>query len=191
MIKCLLDMDGVLADFVLGVSKAHNRPSPYLQTSSLGEFNMEKLWGITTGEFWEPTNRPDFWSGLEKMPEADGIVEMVFTAFGEPNVAILTAPSMSQYCIVEKREWIKKYYGNLHSRMIFGSAKEFLAGPGKLLIDDLNKNIDEFNKNGGVAILLPRPWNRRHADSEKATQVLQSEVNRVIICEEQQCPVGI
>jgi hypothetical protein len=40
------------------------------------------------------------------------------------------------------------------------TAKASVAGPGKILIDDKNENIDEWEAAGGIGILYPRPWNR-------------------------------
>lgn len=173
---CFLDMDGVLADFAGGVSKAHNRPSPYLEPSSLGIFDMEKLWGMTPAEFWVGTRQEGFWLGLEKMPDADAIVDLVCSYFGAENVAILTSPSFDPHCIPEKQQWIKQYYPQFYSNMLFGSAKRFLAGPGRVLLDDRDANIDNFRNAGGYAITVPRLWNVGWPQSDHTMKGLEKEL---------------
>lgn len=166
--QCLLDMDGVLADFVGGVVKAHGRPYPYIHPSSYGCFDIEKIWGISAHDFWSPCDGASFWDNLGKTPEADTLVNSVCEQFGPDNVAILTAPSQSPYCVPGKRRWIERYYPQLKKNIIFGSAKKFLAAPTRVLIDDRDKNVDDFVGAGGCAILMPRLWNReydRAADS--------------------------
>lgn len=157
--KCLLDMDGVLADFLGGVSKRHNRPLPYVDLKWLGIWDTEKGWGITPEEFWAPVDDFEFWEGLEKTPEADKIVKLAEEKFGPQNVAILTAPSKSPFCFTGKRAWLEKNYPQFLGKIIFGSAKEFLAHPNSYLIDDRDKNIEGFRLAGGHGILVPRDWN--------------------------------
>lgn len=160
--QCLLDQDGVLADFLGGVSHAHGRTFPYDDPRWHGVWDAEKLWGITAEEFWAPCDGSTFWDDLAKTDEADALVSSVCRLFGESNVAILTAPSKSLYCIPGKRSWIDRYYPKLAKNMIFGSAKRFLAAPTRLLIDDRDKNVDDYIAAGGPAILMPRMWNRNY-----------------------------
>ena len=167
--QCLLDMDGVLADFVGGVVHAHGRPYPYDMPNSLGVFDIERIWGITPQEFWAPCDGPTFWDDLAKTPEADALVFQACQKFGPSNVAILTAPSLSPHCVPGKRRWIERYYPQLKKNIIFGSAKKFLAAPNRILIDDRDKNVDDFIGAGGPAILMPRLWNRAH---DRATESL-------------------
>lgn len=166
---CFLDMDGVLADFVGGICQVHNRPSPYEDPRAYNEFDIEKLWGMTPEEFWVPVAKPGFWIGLKKTDEADDIVDLACKYFGPKNVAILTAPANDPGCVPEKKEWIAKYYPQLKANILYGSAKRFLAGPDRLLIDDRDKNVANFRDAGGSAILLPRLWN---ADYDKAADPL-------------------
>lgn len=152
MMKLFLDMDGVIADFLGGACKAHNRKSPYEQESSLGIWDTEKLWGITAEEFWKPIDAYDkFWDTLDKTPEADALVDMVTSLFGVKNVAVLTSPSMDPTCVPGKRRWMQRHYPQLAGRMIFASAnaKQFLAGRDSLLIDDKDTNVEEFRDSGG------------------------------------------
>lgn len=172
MRQCLIDMDGVIADFVGAISLAHNRPNPYLKPEAQGIWDMELLWGISAAEFYRPSDCREFWVSMPKTPEADQIVELALASFGLANTAILTAPSSFEGCIPGKRAWIERYYPTLKSQMIFGSAKEFLAGPNRWLLDDRDKNVDAFQKAGGHGVLVPRPWNRGHLESGNVIGVL-------------------
>lgn len=159
-----LDMDGVIADFVGAICKAHGRPSPYTEASAMGVFEIERLWGMTAREFWQPCNDDaGFWYGLELMPDAEAIVTHVSRSFGPENVAILTSPSLDRDCVPGKRAWIKKYFPQFAGSMIFTGAKRFLAHEDAMLIDDRDKNVEDFIAAGGEAVLIPRPWNVLHS----------------------------
>ena len=176
--KVFVDMDGVIADFVGGVIAAHKR-SVYDDPAHYGKFDIEKIWGIKVEEFWEPLDSYEFWRGLAKTPEADRIVYIVTKKFGAENVAILTAPSESRFCVPGKRDWIAEHYPVFKNRMIFGSAKEFLAGPDRVLIDDRDKNAEVFEAAGGVSVLVPRLWNKRHPWARLASEVVYKEVAEI------------
>ena len=179
--KCFLDMDGVLSDFNSGVNKAHGRPDPYLDKSNHGIYDTEKLWGMSSTEFYKPTNSVEFWAGLEKMPEADEIVEMVTKKFGENNIAILSAPSPFIGCAGAKRLWVHKHYPQFERRVILATAgtKHFIAGPKKILIDDRDSNVAEFHAGGGIGMLVPRPWNSRYDACERAVKYIRFQLERL------------
>lgn len=166
--QCLLDMDGVIADFMGQLCKYHGRPSPYLDPANYGVWDTEILWGITVEEFWAPIKEDSlyFWRTILKTPEADKIVQYATQFFGEENVAILTAPSDDEGAVPGKRWWMKKLYPQFEKKMIFGSAKEFMAAPYRTLIDDRDKNVEGFRAAGGKAILVPRLWNSLHAQAD-------------------------
>jgi 5'(3')-deoxyribonucleotidase len=179
MYKAMLDMDGVLADFMKAICKAHNRPNPYVNNpSAYSEFNTEKVWGITPEEFWAPIQGEslDFWAGIDKTPEADRIVRLVCREFGMDNVAILTAPSRDVGSVPGKRAWMDKHYPRLAKNMIFTSAKGFLAGPKRILIDDRDRNVVEFKQAGGDAILFPRLWNSSWMHDGEGMKILEREL---------------
>jgi 5'(3')-deoxyribonucleotidase len=155
-------MDGVIVDFVGGLLRAHDRPNPYDNPDNLGKFEIENLWGISPKAFWQPTDHFEFWNKLDKTPEADEIVELVEGYFGVENIAVLTSPSMHPECVPGKRRWIQRYYPELKNQMIFSSAKKFLAGPQRFLIDDRDKNLEDFARYGGISIRVPRPWNEAY-----------------------------
>lgn len=166
--QLLLDMDGVLVDFVGGCSRAHGRESPYEHGMGRGEWDMAALWKISDDEFWEPTNSYDFWFNLEKTREADAILGLANSIFGTENVAILSSPSSHPECIEAKIDWLDKHYPQFDhgKRVVFTYSKGFVAGPNRFLIDDRDKNIKEFNAQGGNAIYCPRPWNKMWTKAE-------------------------
>lgn len=170
--KCFIDMDGIIADFVTAISTAHNRLSPYTDPSlygvAVGLWDMEKIWGITAREFWVPSNSHAFWNTIAKTTDGDSIVRLAEDKFGSENCAILTAPSQAEGCVSGKRAWIGEYYPQFKARVIFATAKEFLAGPDRVLIDDRDRNIDVFTEAGGQGILVPRLWNRRWQEADNA-----------------------
>jgi len=161
--KCYLDMDGVLDDFVGAACREHVRPC-YDKPEHYGIFDMEKIWGITPKAFWSKldVDAYKFWRRLEKTPEADEIVQLAIDTFGVENVAILTAAAMHPMCAAAKRDWIREYYPQFEKRIIYAQAKGFVGGPKKVLIDDRDRNIEDWEAAGGVGILVPRLWNKEY-----------------------------
>lgn len=167
--RILLDMDGVLSDFVTAISAVHHRPSPYLDPANWGTWEMEKIWGISVDDFYSPTDNIEFWANMPCMPYGSHLVDDLVDTYGEDNIAICTAPTQSQYCIPGKRQWMKRHYAqypDLARRMIFTKEKWFLSAPGMVLYDDRDKNVEDFVSRGagGGAVLVPQLWNRRYAE---------------------------
>lgn len=153
---CFLDMDGVLADFVGGVLEFYKKDVPYREIKwdffdQLGFKGKEKL-------FWEPLGY-EFWKSLKPTEECFKIVSVVEKFFGD-RVAILTSPCQTDGCVQGKIDWIKKHLPKYERRLLVGPCKSLLGAGSKLLIDDHDKNVDDFIQEDGHAILLPRPWNR-------------------------------
>lgn len=163
MIGCLLDMDGVLCDFVGAMCKAHDKEDPFKRAINLGKYDMAKMWKMEEKTFWKPANFVDFWASMDKMSDAGDLVKFVENKFGKENVAILTAPSEHSNSIIGKMKWIANNYPQFKRRVILTPAKDFLAHHGNVLIDDRDENVDNFKKAGGRAVLMPRPWNSQHS----------------------------
>lgn len=163
--RCFLDMDGVLANFVEGVCRAHSRPDPYLDATNFGNFDIEIIWGMSARDFWTPCDGPTFWEDLQPMPDARNIIQAVTKKFGKDNICVLTAPSLSPYCVPGKRKWLKEWFPELKD-VLFGSAKQFLAHPNSWLVDDQDNNVDSFLLAKGNGILVPRLWNREHKHAD-------------------------
>lgn len=178
--QILLDQDGVVADFVGGCCRLFGQPYPYITPDSLGCWEIEKLFGISGHLMWEAINHTsDFWSGLAKTTEADALVNLATQTVGVNNVGILTAARMQPNVILGKNAWIRGNYPQLKDRVLVGQAKEFCAGPHRLLIDDKDSNIQKFREGGGLAILVPRHWNSAHADAHASLTRVRWELEKL------------
>jgi hypothetical protein len=112
-------------------------------------------------EFWGKLDRK-YWAGLDPYPDGMALLREAERQVGPENICILTNPGELSPGVVEgKRDWIDRHLPEYKKRVIFGSAKQFLAGPDRLLVDDYDGNVDGFRSHRGWAIQVPRPWNRR------------------------------
>lgn len=152
-----LDLDGVLADFVAGSFRVHNRTPHPIHT-----WDYYTDWGLTAEQFFAPMGR-EFWAGLDKLPDADWLVATVRGSAHD--VAIATGPCLTPGCIEGKRDWVEKHYPALAPRIVFTGAKHLLAHRGALLVDDSNQNVERFGSRGGWNYLWPQPWNRNAAET--------------------------
>lgn len=159
--QILLDMDGVLVDFLSGALKALNRDfnrditiTEYAE--KFAQWETCDYYGISTKQFWTSIeNTPFFWLDLEPLPWYKELYELL-SELGD--VTILTTPSLDPSCAMQKLQWLKKNM-NIGSDAVFmGSRKYLMAGNG-ILIDDYHSNVNKFRSAGGEAILVPSNWN--------------------------------
>lgn len=159
-LKILLDMDGVLCDFIGGYFKRNSHipmPNPWpagvwdLRVAMPGiEFSMELP--------------KAFWSDLDWMPDGQLILSTLTEEVGGENICILSScdvPNVGAAC-TGKMEWMQKHTPQFGKRYLFGPDKRFCAHTGAVLIDDKDENVDNFRADGGHAILVPRLWNSSH-----------------------------
>jgi len=139
------DMDGVLVDFVGGVQKAMSDP----------QHDMTKK-----------EHRNNFWKFLQMIPKEEAIAiwanfdwapggQELWKYISHFNPAILSAPGISSREIIEagKIQWIKKNLNPKPSNIILSRNKGKHANQFGILIDDMKKNTDDWEANGGVGIL--------------------------------------
>jgi 5'(3')-deoxyribonucleotidase len=166
----LLDLDGVLADFLsLALEKLNNWnwPDGYCQEPTqqltpeiyarIGKFDIAEVYGISADKFWEVLEYKDrFWCNLKPFPWARELYRYL-SSIGQ--VTICTSPSLHPTCPAQKIEWVQRHLGLRSSNMMIGSRKYLMAKPGNVLIDDYPKNVEAFRTVGGDAILVPSNWN--------------------------------
>lgn len=156
--KCLIDMDGVLVDFVKGICELRGRENPYEKESSRGIFDMDKLWGISVKEMFDGAEH-DFWANLEWTEDGKEILSTLIDEFGIKNCCILSSPSRNLGCMSGKLAWINREIPEFSRRFLFGTQKHFVSHSNSILFDDKRKNCIGFRKEGGTAIMIRRPWN--------------------------------
>jgi hypothetical protein len=132
------DMDGVLVDFDLG---------------------YQELTGITSQQadangveaFWSPLSKAGakFWITLKWM--SDG--KQLWSYIKKYDPILLSAPSREESSRLGKRVWVKRELPGVKLILKSASQKQQYASPTSILIDDRQKNIDQWNAAGGVGIL--------------------------------------
>ncbi|MGD9726515.1 MAG: hypothetical protein AB7L09_00585 [Nitrospira sp.] len=163
--RVLLDLDGVLVDFLGGACRLHNKPYngyPHDPATQIEQrpWDIEPLFEMTAPQVWDPMGR-EFWANLEPLPHCHEYVEILSRKFGEENICILTSPIRTDGCIDGKMDWIRRHLPQFSRRFLVGPAKQFCASPRHVLVDDHAKNIEAFRDAGGHVFMVPAPWNHR------------------------------
>jgi len=177
--KCLLDMDGVIVDFVGGACKTHQIEYPYRRLEAKNNWDIISLFKMKSDDFWEPMEE-DFWANLEFTNDAPQILDLVEKYFGLDNVCFLTNPSQNLGSIAGKMRWLETKLPRYAKRFLCGPRKEFCAHEKSVLVDDNDGNINSFNKHGGKGILLPRPWNSLHPEEHRSVEVLEISLEKLL-----------
>lgn len=147
-ITMFVDMDGVIADFVAGISKLLDGDYSEEQYKADSKYRS-KMWKAVS-QYSKQGGK--LWLELPEMHDARrlwGYVEKY-------NPQILSATGRSDYeAETQKRTWIKtKFGGNVVVNLVRRSKeKAGYAKPGDILIDDQPKSIDPWKAAGGIGIL--------------------------------------
>lgn len=173
--KVFLDMDGVLVDFVGGIYRAFGVPYDYGISATKWKFYADM--GLSFEEFDSICNI-DFWARLDWMRDGRAILNTIIDKI-QPiaSIYLVTAPMPNPGSSTGKTLWVKKHISWLKERLIITQAsKALMAGPDTLLIDDKDQNVIEFQKAGGQAILVPRPWNSEYVHARDTLDVVQKAI---------------
>lgn len=142
-----VDLDGVLADFVAGVSKLvpDYDEKKYQQDPKY----RHKMWKAVADYTKEGGK---LWAELDLMPDAMVLWDYVSKY---PDTEILTATGDPEYGAAEqKREWVLKHLGNVKVNIVRQSKeKARWAEQNHILIDDMQKSIGPWEEAGGIGIL--------------------------------------
>ncbi len=180
--KIFLDLDDVCNKFTMHALKAVGCP---VEAGGLHLFNPE--WGFdiiqaanalyptcdshfkfTSEWFWNEIDR-EVWVTAPESDEFRELLKRCEDLVGSNNVHILTTPVKDPESLAGKLEWIHEHFPEwMHRQYLMGPQKYLLADSLSLLIDDSEKNVMEFRRHGGQAILVPRPWNSLHSVNTEA-----------------------
>jgi hypothetical protein len=149
----LIDVDGVLADFITASLRVHGQPN-----FEVTEWNYFKEMGLSATKFWAgiDAHGAAFWADIEPYPWKDHLLQM---AQGVAPFTLATSPSLNPLCAAGKIQWMRKHIEESFHDYMIGTRKQLMARPDVLLIDDSDANVARFMDAGGQAVLFPQPWN--------------------------------
>ncbi len=169
--RCLIDMDGVIADFHLNCAKAHGKEICNIKTDT---WALEDALGFTQ-PWWIHCDR-EFWATLPKTHEADQIINLVEFYFDCDEICFVTSPPSAHGAPLHydseayygKKLWLADNYPAKGFGFGYTSDKHFYAAPNAYLLDDSNSNIEKFEAVGGHGIIVPRLWNKHYAIADNS-----------------------
>lgn len=173
----LLDLDGVLVDFVRGSCDLLNISyDELLKRWPAGDWNYYKNFAVTTDQFYETINgaSEDFWANLPEYPDARELYE--FCSSLAPTY-FCTAGVHSPASHSGKVRWLQKWMNDPDfDNFVLTRHKYLCARPDALLIDDADYQVDNFNRDGGKGVLIPRHWNTAYKWESQSLSVVKGEV---------------
>jgi len=134
------DMDGVLTDFDERFMKFSNGVSP---TEYESKYGIEKFW-----ELIDVTVGVPFWAGMKWL--GDG--KTYWDYIKKYNPIILSAPSKKEESRLGKRIWKKHNLPDTKMILTPAHLKSKYANENSILIDDREKNINQWVEAGGIGI---------------------------------------
>lgn len=151
--KIYFDMDGVLADFDRGVR----------ELADFEPFDQAIRDKKRNDELWDAIRKVDHF--YDKLEMIDGAFEMFIAlkARYRDKCEILSAIPKPYRGISTSREdkisWVRRLLGtDIKANIVYRAEKqEFAKGPGYILVDDLAKNIEEWEEAGGTGIKFENP----------------------------------
>jgi phosphoglycolate phosphatase-like HAD superfamily hydrolase len=146
--KIYFDMDGVLADFNRGIRElCHMEPSV-----------QDAQCKTADDEMWEAVRRVGhFYDKLEPMPGAVEMFTRLHEKYGDKCEILSGIPKPHRGIITsgeDKTAWAHRILSeDLVVNIVLREEKQnYAKGAGYILIDDLEKNIKEWNDAGGTGI---------------------------------------
>jgi hypothetical protein len=137
------DLDGVLVDLAGKISEVYKENLP--NDSFKNHFN-NLMSSLSSSE------KLDFWVSLERTNDCMELWDFIkqFTP------TILTSCSETPIACIGKKKWCSNHLDVPSRRVICvprSSSKQNYAGRNRILIDDLESNITEWEASGGIGIL--------------------------------------
>lgn len=172
-----IDMDGVLCNWTKGVADILEMDyDKFLREWPPGTASISDVLKVKQSAYWNKIDKAGaaFWRALEPFPWFEELWEAA-EEVGE--VKILTSPSCHGSSAHGKMQWIADRFGRFKWRnYVITNQKWLCAGPGRILIDDNDKQCQDFTSAGGRAILFPQPWNKNHHCVNNRIEFVQTQL---------------
>jgi len=175
MASILLDLDGVLCDFVGRVCEIFDLNRAKIVASwPIGVSNISIAIGIPEPKMLEVINGmgDEFWIGIKLYDWADELFDFCQDL---ALTYILSRPTHHPTSLSGKVRWLYNWKGENFIRYNLSWYKELSSCRNSLLVDDLERNVEDFNKGDGKAILFPSYTNKRHAEFGNIT-IIKEEI---------------
>jgi 5'(3')-deoxyribonucleotidase len=148
--KIYLDMDGVLADFDRGIIELCGRQP----------LNQAKRKPYEDDEMWAAVKKVEhFYDRLEPLPGALDMFRMLYEQYGAACEILSGIPKPRREIVTAGEDKIHWAHRLLSEKLVVNivfreEKKNYVTGPDCILIDDLAKNIREWEEQGGTGILF-------------------------------------
>jgi len=176
--KCFVDMDGVLVDFMQGVHDYYGLQysyDNYPYRNAEWDWMKPEVTGLSVEDFWETLDE-GFWANLPWMPDDKEMLAAIEAVIPKKDICLLTSPTIHPSSASGKLRWIQREMPEYSRRFLIGPPKQFCAGQECVLIDDADHNICAFARNYGDTILVPRRWNQYWGCHENAIEVVKEKL---------------
>jgi hypothetical protein len=141
MYRIFCDLDGVLTDFAGHFSSCFSVPASTITYANTDQINFDERQRIIS-------TYPNWWASMPWTKDGKELWDYI--EMYDPVILSAPAPKV-ETCIADKIHWCnRELRGTL---VIIETDKYKYANDKAILIDDYNKNIDEWVKKGGIGIL--------------------------------------
>jgi 5'(3')-deoxyribonucleotidase len=166
--RVLLDVDGVLADFVTSAAKVVEAVTGApLPADALEEWDIFRSYDEETRKKIYSACKVEGWClGLE--PYA-GAVDFVRHLDEIADVYFVTSPMNGPHWAFEREQWLKKHFGTHHHKVVSTNAKYLCVGD--VFVDDQFSHVEKWAKSHrhGVGVLWTQPYNLKDEWDYRAT----------------------
>jgi hypothetical protein len=159
----LIDIDGVIYDFVSYMLKTHFSFINADETM-IRNYDISTSIGISKSDFWRTCDKADGIFHEGEIYEWTKLLIDICKSHAD-KVAFSSNPGNNPKHWAEKKKFYDKFFTDSEIPMITTQHKESLSLEGVVLIDDFDKNIKKFNELGnGIGITFPQYWNSNNSD---------------------------
>jgi hypothetical protein len=178
----LFDMDGVLAECFAAFARIAGKKFP--EEMVPGTYNLQQSLGVSPDWLRRQTAEEGlaFWTELPFTPFGVRLREYMWGLHHNGyTVGICTDASWTPHAPQGKHIWLNQCGFKDIGPRVLTREKFLLARPNTVLVDDSERQVEEFREHGGLAVLVPRLWNCGGEQSADATfRYIANEISKTI-----------